>query len=58
MPKYVRLRVEGVDNEVVVEADSIEENDNDELILKKGSTVVGKFMKRAVKGWYITESPR
>jgi hypothetical protein len=56
MPTFIRLRVEGVSQDVIVEADTIEENENDELVLKKGNTLVGKFAKRAVHGWWITES--
>jgi hypothetical protein len=59
MPSFIRLnKVDGVIvGEIVVEADDVEEKD-DQLILTKSGAVVAIFAKRSVQGWWITDSPR
>lgn len=59
MPKFIRfIKVDGVVvGEIVVEADAVEEKD-DQLIVTKSGAVVATFAKRNVQGWWITDSPR
>ena len=59
MPSFIRLnKVDGVIvGEIVVEADDVEEKD-DQLIVTKSGAVVTTFAKRSVQGWWITDSPR
>ena len=57
MPKFIRfIKVDGVVvGEIVVEADAVEEKD-DQLIVTKGGAVVATFVKRSVQSWWITDS--
>ena len=59
MPKFIRfIKVDGVVvGEIVVEADAVEEKD-DQLIVTKSGAVVATFVKRSVQSWWITDSPR
>jgi hypothetical protein len=58
MPKFIRfIKVDGVVvGEIVVEADAVEEKD-DQLIVTKSGTVVATFVKGSVQNWSVIDSP-
>lgn len=55
MPKYIYLQLHGVEKPARVQADTVEKQGTQSLVLKQGSTQVGEFQQGMVHGWWIQD---